>query len=118
MTGGVVTSGALDTLLAGTVSAAANVTLGPVADLRDGKVRLHVPPGFQYRSFHDTDGSPVELDDRTVLPRRHDGMGCFPGTNGNLWLVRNPSVASLAGERRDEARELLSSTVPTGSSSA
>ena len=31
-------------------------------------------PGFQYRSFHDTDGPPVVLDDGTVLarpPRRH-----------------------------------------------
>ena len=42
--------------------------LGPVPDLRDGVVRLHLPPGFQYRSFHDTDGPPITLDDGTVLP--------------------------------------------------
>ena len=42
-------------------------------DLRDGKVRLHLPEDFSYRSFHDTE-SPVTLDDGTVLPgapRRH-----------------------------------------------
>jgi hypothetical protein len=32
--------------------------LGPIPDLRDGAVRLWLPAGFQYRSFHDT-----ELDD-------------------------------------------------------
>ncbi|MGH3927091.1 MAG: alkaline phosphatase PhoX, partial [Pseudonocardiaceae bacterium] len=64
---------------------------GPVADpmLRDGIVRLHVREGFQYRSFHDTDGPRVVLPDGTVLPGRHDGMGAFPGPDGNVWLVRN-----------------------------
>jgi hypothetical protein len=69
--------------------------LGPVADLRDGKVRLHLPEGFAYRSFHDTDlpaGSSVVLDDGTVLPGRHDGMGAFPLANGNVMLVRNHEV--------------------------
>lgn len=64
-------------------------TLGPVADLRDGVVRLHLPPGFQYRSFHDNDGPPVILGDGTVLPGRHDGMAAFPAADGNVWLVRN-----------------------------
>jgi secreted PhoX family phosphatase len=64
-------------------------TLGPVADLRDGIVRLWLPPGFQYRSFHDTDGPPITLNDGTVLPGRHDGMGAFRAPNGNVWLVRN-----------------------------
>ncbi|NUT99758.1 MAG: hypothetical protein HOY78_47880, partial [Saccharothrix sp.] len=40
--------------------------LGPVPDLRDGAVRLWLPEGFQYRSFHDTE-FPVVLDDETVL---------------------------------------------------
>ena len=67
--------------------------LGPVADLRDGVVRLHLPPGFQYRSFHDNDGpDPIFLDDGTRLPGRHDGMAAFPGPNGNVWLVRNHEV--------------------------
>ena len=67
--------------------------LGPVADLRDGKVRLHLPEDFQYRSFHDTDGPPsVVLDDGTTLPGRHDGMAAFPGPDGKTWLVRNHEV--------------------------
>jgi secreted PhoX family phosphatase len=66
--------------------------LGPVADLRDGKVRLHLPEGFQYRSFHDTDGPPIVLGDGTTLPGRHDGMAAFPGPEGKTWLVRNHEV--------------------------
>jgi secreted PhoX family phosphatase len=65
--------------------------LRPVPDLRDGVVRLHLPAGFTYRSFHDT-SSPVVLDDGTVLPGRHDGMGAFPGPDGNILLVRNHEV--------------------------
>jgi len=66
-------------------------TLRPVADERDGTVRLHLPEGFSYRSFHDTE-SEVVLDDGTVLPGRHDGMGAFRGPNGNVVLVRNHEV--------------------------
>jgi len=66
-------------------------TLGPVADLRDGNVRLWLPDGFRYRSFHDTE-SPVTLDDGTQLPGRHDGMGAFRGRDGNVVLVRNHEV--------------------------
>ncbi|MCW6006655.1 PhoX family protein [Micromonospora sp. CPCC 205371] len=65
--------------------------LGPIADLRDGKVRLWLPDGFQYRSFHDTE-FPVTLDDGTALPGRHDGMGAFRGRNGTIRLVRNHEV--------------------------
>ena len=54
-------------------------TLRAVPDLRDGKVRLWLPEGFQYRSFHDTDRpGDRHLDDGTALPGRHDGMGAFP----------------------------------------
>ena len=63
----------------------------PIADLRDGKVRLHLPSGFQYRSFHDTE-SPVILTDGTTLPGRHDGMGAFAGPSGSVLLVRNHEV--------------------------
>jgi secreted PhoX family phosphatase len=64
--------------------------LRPIPDLRDGKVRLHLPEGFSYRSFHDTETqAPVVLDDGTVLPGRHDGMGSFRAPNGNVLLVRN-----------------------------
>lgn len=65
--------------------------LVPVPDARDGKVRLHLPRGFSYRSFHDTE-SPVVLDDGTRLPGRHDGMGAFPGPGGSTLLVRNHEV--------------------------
>ena len=80
-------------VVAGTAQASPGFrTLGPVEDLRDGKVRLHLPEGFEYRSFHDTDGPPVVLGDGTVLPGRHDGMAAFPGPEGKVWLVRNHEV--------------------------
>ena len=100
-TGGVVLSGGLDRMI---VQAAggkpAKLALQPVADLRDGIVRLHLPSNFQYRSFHDTDVPlplpPIVLTDGTVLPGRHDGMGAFTGPNGNVWLVRNHEVGASA----------------------
>lgn len=66
-------------------------TLVPIADLRDSVVRLHLPAGFSYRSFHDTT-TPVVLSDGTVLPGRHDGMGAFEGPSGRVVLVRNHEV--------------------------
>ncbi|MDQ4053467.1 MAG: PhoX family protein [Actinomycetota bacterium] len=65
--------------------------LVPVADERDGKVRLHLPEGFRYRSFHDTESS-VTLSDGTALPGRHDGMGAFAGPRHSVLLVRNHEV--------------------------
>ncbi|WP_433162475.1 PhoX family protein [Kribbella sp. CA-247076] len=62
--------------------------LQAIPDLRDGNVRLHLPKGFAYRSFHDTE-FPVVLTDGTTLPGRHDGMGAFRRRNGNVVLVRN-----------------------------
>ena len=73
--------------------------LVPIPDKRDGTVRLHLPEGFRYRSFHDTE-FPVVLDDGTALPGRHDGMGAFRGgrrgrdndrgsRDRNVILVRN-----------------------------
>ena len=70
-TGGVLVGGSLQALVASAVGAAPPDrfrTLGPVADLRDNKVRLHLPPGFRYRSFHDTDGPAIFLDDGTTAP--------------------------------------------------
>jgi len=67
--------------------------LVPVKDRRDGVVRLHLPRGFQYRSFHHTD-RPVVLDDGTVLPGRHDGMGAFNGEGGLVLLVRNHEMGN------------------------
>ncbi|MQA26275.1 MAG: DUF839 domain-containing protein [Micromonosporaceae bacterium] len=66
--------------------------LQPVADEADGEVRLWLPEGFRYRSFHDTDRDSVVLGDGTVLPGRHDGMAAFAGPDGNLILVRNHEV--------------------------
>lgn len=65
--------------------------LVPVTDERDGVVRLWLPEGFHYRSFHDTT-TPVVLDDGTTLPGRHDGMGAFAGPDGNSILIRNHEV--------------------------
>ena len=65
--------------------------LGPVKDKRDGVVRLWLPNGFQYRSFHDTE-TPVTLPDDTNLPGRHDGMATFAGPGDNVTLVRNHEV--------------------------
>ena len=70
--------------------------LVPVPDARDGVVRLHLPSGFEYRSFHDT-SSPVVLDDGTVLPGRHDGMAAFPGPGGTSIVIRNHEVAGPVG---------------------
>lgn len=106
-TGGVLMSGSLQALLSGTAAArppANFFTLNPVTDLRpnnptlntDFRVRLHLPRGFQYRSFHDTDGPAVILHDGTVLPGRHDGMAAFPASDGNVWLIRNHELNNPA----------------------
>ena len=65
--------------------------LFPVRDKRDGEVRLHLPRGFNYRSFHDTTAR-VTLTDGTVLPGRHDGMGAFDGPRQSVLLVRNHEI--------------------------
>jgi len=106
-TGGVLVSGPLQSLFGGAAGAAPpSNALAAVPDLRDGVVRLWLPSGFQYRSFHDTDTllpappapqvqPSVILDDGTILPGRHDGMGAFAGPNGNVWLVRNHEINGL-----------------------
>jgi len=91
--------------------------LGPVPDLRDGEVRLHLPPGFRYRSFHDTEQR-VTLADGTVLPGFHDGMATFPGPGGNVWLLRNhevngPGPAIGPGEPYDPMARAATTTVLT-----
>src|SRR5829696_4210215 len=48
--------------------------LVPVADETDGVVRLHLPEGFEYRSFTPT-GTP--MSDGVLTPGRHDGMAAF-----------------------------------------
>ncbi|MGH7540642.1 MAG: PhoX family protein [Gemmatimonadota bacterium] len=71
--------------------AARLLPLGPVKDHRDGIVRLWLPPGFNYRSFHDTE-TPVTLPDGTSLPGRHDGMAAFDGPQEHVLLVRNHEI--------------------------
>ncbi len=92
---GFISSATGATVPAGAVTAG----LQPVPDLRDGKVRLHLPPGFKYRSFHDTE-SPVVLPDGTHLPGRHDGMGAFAGKHKGrrtVVLIRNHEVNGSPG---------------------
>ena len=68
--------------------------LVPVRDKRDGAVRLHLPRGFNYRSFHDTEQT-VVLTDGTTLPGRHDGMAAFDGPGGTVLLVRNHEITNI-----------------------
>ena len=92
--GGAVLGGPFQGLVAapaGALGAPAFRSLRPVPDRRDGVVRLHLPEGFSYRSFHDTT-TPVVLDDGTNLPGRHDGMAAFKGRHGRVTLVRNHEV--------------------------
>jgi len=63
--------------------------IGPVPDLADGAVRLHLPEGFQYRSFTAT-GTP--MSDGVITPGRHDGMAAFAWDDGHYRLVRNHEV--------------------------
>ncbi len=60
--------------------------LAPVADLRDGVLRLALPPGFAYRSF---DANPTTMSDGTTLPGNHDGMGAFGAGGRRVLLIRN-----------------------------
>jgi uncharacterized protein len=68
--------------------------LGPVPDERDGVVRLDLPAGFRYRSFHPTG---TVLGDGVALPGRHDGMAAFAGPNGMSVLVRNHEINGPVG---------------------
>lgn len=92
--GGAVVAGPFQGLVAAPAAGAAPsrpLELVPIKDKRDGMVRLHLPRGFNYRSFHDTE-SPVVLDDGTALPGRHDGMGAFGGPDDTVILVRNHEI--------------------------
>src|SRR5687767_5266390 len=94
VTGAAVLGGPFQGLVAGPASALGNApfrALRPIPDERDGQVRLHLPEGFSYRSFHDTEQE-VILDDGTVLHGRHDGMAAFRSPRGQVTLVRNHEV--------------------------
>ena len=91
--------------------------LGPVPDLRDGVVRLWLPVGFKYRSFHDTESGPQLIDDgATVLPGRHDGMAAFSAPDENVWLIRNheinnPGAAVGVGTPYDSMAQGITTTI-------
>jgi secreted PhoX family phosphatase len=67
-----------------------------VPDLRDGVVRLALPPGFAYRSFQPTGAF---LTDGTRIPGRHDGMATFRSRRGGTrsTLVRNHEINGSSG---------------------
>lgn len=60
--------------------------LQPVADLRDGAVRLALPAGFRYRSFG---MAGTAMSDGRLTPLAPDGMAAFTMPDGTLRLVRN-----------------------------
>jgi secreted PhoX family phosphatase len=74
--------------------------IGPVPDHADGMVRLHLPEGFEYRSFNAT-GTPTT--DGIVTPGRHDGMAAFGGGGSPYFLIRNHEIngpGPAFGDRR------------------
>ncbi len=91
--GGAALAGPFQGLLA-SPAFANHTVLVPAPDMRDAKVRLHVPPGFSYRSFHDTEfPEQSTLSDGGQIPGRHDGMAAFDGPGDDVILVRNHEVA-------------------------
>jgi len=60
--------------------------LFPAVDKTTGEVLLHLPDGFEYRSFGRTGEI---MTDGIATPVRHDGMAAFPGPAGRIRLVRN-----------------------------
>jgi secreted PhoX family phosphatase len=74
--------------------------LCPVADLRDGVVRLHLPEGFEYRSF--TPAGEV-MSDGVPTPGRHDGMAAFRGRGRSTLLVRNHEINGPVGAIGDRS---------------
>ncbi|MGH2781860.1 MAG: alkaline phosphatase PhoX [Thermoleophilaceae bacterium] len=68
--------------------------IGPVRDLTDGEVRLHLPKGFKYRSFTPTG---TRMSDGVITPGRHDGMAAYRWGPGRYRLVRNHEVNGPVG---------------------
>jgi secreted PhoX family phosphatase len=75
--------------------------LGPVPDQTDGVVRLHLPAGFEYRSFTPT-GTP--MSDGFATPGRHDGMAAFREGPSRYRLVRNHEVNGPVGAFGDRSK--------------
>jgi uncharacterized protein len=68
--------------------------IGPVPDLTDDVVRLHLPEGFEYRSFTPTG---TLMDDGVITPGRHDGMAAYSWGPGRYRLVRNHEINGPVG---------------------
>ena len=62
---------------------------------QDGQEILALPSGFRYVTFGKT-GQPL-MDGTGLTPRNHDGMGCFPGPDGIIRLIRNHENRNGAG---------------------
>ncbi|MEV4375713.1 alkaline phosphatase PhoX [Streptosporangium sp. NPDC049644] len=75
--------------------------LKPVADERDGAIRLHLPDGFRYASFSVAGD---RFGDGSAVPSRHDGMAAFRGPGNTAILVRNHEVNGPVGAFGDPAR--------------
>lgn len=92
VTGGLAVAGPFQGLLARSAAAAEDPGYGPlmsVPDMRDGRVRLHLPAGFNYRSFSWA-GDPLVTGG--IVPARQDGMAAFDRPLGRTRLVRNHEV--------------------------
>jgi hypothetical protein len=64
-------------------------------------VRLHLPEGFEYRSFTPT-GTP--MSDGVLTPGRHDGMAAFDAGPSRYRLVRNHEVNGPVGAFGDASK--------------
>ncbi|MBN8552363.1 MAG: DUF839 domain-containing protein [Caulobacterales bacterium] len=60
---------------------------GPLIDDPEGL--LDLPDGFSYRVISQAGET---MDDGLLVPGKADGMGCFPGEDGQVILVRNHEV--------------------------
>ena len=70
---------------------------GPLTRTRDqnGQELLALPQGFTYVTFSKT-GQPL-MDGTGLVPRNHDGMGCFRGPGGTIRLIRNHENRNAPG---------------------
>lgn len=67
--------------------------LAPVADQATGLSLLSLPKGFSYISYGWLGD---EMNDGTITPAKHDGMGVIAEQNGILTLCRNHEVSSVS----------------------
>jgi secreted PhoX family phosphatase len=70
-------------------SATTQAAPAQAALIQDPKGLLDLPPGFTYRVLQRA-GDP--MSDGYRVPARPDAMGCFPGPNGSIVLMRNQEV--------------------------